>query len=210
MNKRFLTIMAIITVVFVGLLVFNKKEAPPQTNNTQTTNHTYGEGKSGVVLIEYGDFQCPACQDYYSVIKQIKEKYKDQITVQFRHFPIVSAHQNAMVAHRAAEAAAKQDKFWEMHDLLYQNQKSWDTSNSAMKFFEDYAMSLSLDMERFRQDAASEEVNSSIKADLEAGNSIGVGGTPSFVLDGKLIETPNSIESFEQLIDEAIKAKSTS
>ena len=77
-----------------------------------------GESKSGVTLIEYGDFQCPACQQYYPIFKQIKEKYKDQITVQFRHFPIVSAHQNAMVAHRAAEAASNQGKFWEMHDLL--------------------------------------------------------------------------------------------
>lgn len=210
MNKQFLTIMAVIVITFVGLLVFNKKDTPTQTNNDQTTNHQYGEGGSGVTVIEYGDFQCPACQTYYSVFKQLKVKYNDKVTFQFRHFPIVSAHQNAMAAHRAAEAASNQGKFWEMHDLLYENQKSWETSNSAIKIFEDYAMSLSLDMDRFRHDVASEAVNAKINADLEAGKSMGVGGTPSFVIDGKLIENPESLEAFEQLIEEAIKAKSTS
>lgn len=211
MNKRFLIIMALFVAVFIGLIVVNKKDTVTPTNVEQnTTNHTYGNGKKGVTLVEYGDFQCPACQNYYYIVKQIKAKFKDQIIFQFRHFPIVSAHQNAMVAARAAEAASNQGKFWEMHDLLYENQKNWESSSSAVKIFEGYAASLSLDIVRFRQDAASEDTNAKIQADFKSGEGVGVKGTPTFEIDGKIIENPQSLEAFEKLIEDAIKAKSTS
>jgi len=211
MNKRFLIIMTLFAAVFIGLIFVNKKSTTTTTNVEQnTTNHTYGNGKKGITLVEYGDFQCPACGNYYVIVKQIKEKYKDDVAFQFRHFPLVSAHQNAMVAARAAEAASNQDKFWEMHDLLYENQNYWSSSSSAVKIFEGYAASLSLDIVRFRQDAASEDANTKIQADFKAGKDAGVTSTPSFILNGKIIENPQSLEAFEKVIEDAIKAKSTS
>lgn len=206
MSKRFLAIIAAAVLVFVGLIVVNKKDdsSSTQSNSTSATNHISGEGSSGVTVIEYGDFQCPACFSYFPIFAQLKAEYEGRVTFQFRHFPLVQIHQNAMAAHRAAEAAGLQDKFWEMHDLLYQNQKSWESSNNAAQIFEDYAARLELDLEKYKSDVASTQVNDSIKADLKSGQDLGVTGTPSFAIDGKLIESPNSIEAFRELIDKAL------
>jgi protein-disulfide isomerase len=213
MNTRFVAILVAIAVLFAGLLLMNKRDADAPTNGgqpVQATNHVRGEGTSGVTLIEYGDFECPACAAYYPVLKQVKEKYGDQITFQFRHFPLIQIHQNAMAAHRAAEAAAKQDKFWEMHDLLYERQQSWKNSTNPASIFEGYAEELELDIERYKADVASSEINQIIQADLREGQALRLTSTPSFVLNGnKLEENPRDLDGFSALIDEAIKEKST-
>lgn len=215
MDRRFLLILLVLAVVFGGFLAFNKKGSDDSnggSNNSsgQPSSHTYGEGKSGVVLIEYGDFQCPACKAYYPIIKDVKEKYKEQITVQFRHFPLESIHPNARAAHRAAEAAGKQNKFWEMHDLLYENQDAWASLSDPAGIFEDYATRLSLNIDQFKSEAASSDVNSIINADISEGQKIKATSTPTFVLDGvKIEQNPRSVEDFYKLIDEAIAKKQT-
>jgi protein-disulfide isomerase len=211
MSKRFVAILVAIIVIFAGLLIFNKKDTKAPGGNdqpAQLTNHIYGEGKKGVTLIEYGDFQCPACGAYFPLVRQLKEKYKEDITFQFRHFPLVEIHQNALIASRAAEAAGMQDKFWEMHDLLYENQKSWEGSSTASKFFEDYAAQLSLNLDKFKSDMFSDTVNRIIQADRAEGKKQGFSSTPTFVLDGKKIEqNPRDFESFDKLIADTIAAK---
>lgn len=209
MSKRFLLVMALITALFVGLLFINKKEAGAPSVSGQVTNHVYGEGKSGVNVTEYGDFECPACYQYYPVFKQLKEKYKDQVTFQFRHFPIVSIHPKAMAAHRAAEAAGRQGKFWEMHDILYEQQNSWKEVPNQATVFEGYATQLGLDMEKFKQDVTSGSVAADIQADIKAGEDAGATGTPTFLIDGIRIDNPNSIEAFEKLIEDAIATKNS-
>lgn len=208
MNKRFVLILAAIAAIFVGLIFINKKDAgapaPSGDQEAGLTNHTFNEGSSGVTVIEYGDFQCPACFAYFPIFEQLKAKYQAEVTFQFRHFPIVSIHQNAMAAHRAAEAAGLQDKFEEMYRLLYERQKSWEASNSASGIFEGYAEELGIDMEQYKRDVNSETVGASIQADLQAGEDIGVSGTPSFVVNGELIETPTTQEAFEKIIDDAV------
>lgn len=207
MNRRFLIIMAVAIAAFAALIVVNKKDADAPNSGGQITNHVFNKGSSGVTVIEYGDFQCPACFSYYPIFKQLKEEYKDTVTFQFRNFPIISAHPNAMAAHRAAEAASNQGKFWEMHDLLYERQKSWEKSNNAAEIFSGYATELGLNMEQYTTDVNSSATNANIQADFKAGEEIGVTGTPGFVIDGKLIENPNSVEAFKKLIDEAIASK---
>src|SRR5690606_23603180 len=114
-NKFFIGILVAIAVVFGFVLIRDRDNST--TNNTDTpssqtaSNHVKGSDASGVVLVEYGDFQCPACGAYYPILKQIYEEYKDRITFQFRHFPLIQIHPNAMIAHRAAVAADKQGKF---------------------------------------------------------------------------------------------------
>ena len=210
MDRRFVLILLACLTLFVGLVFFLKKDAsaPSGGQSDATSNHVQGEGTSGIALVEYGDFQCPACGAYYPIVKQVKEHYGDQITFQFRNFPIVSAHPNAMSAHRAAEAAHMQGKFWEMHDLLYENQESWSSSSNPAAIFRSYAEDLGLDLERYTTDLAREEVADTIQADLQAGKDIGVAATPGFILDGKLIaNNPRSLEDFIKLIDEAIADK---
>ena len=226
MNKRFLVIIVVCVAVFAGLLVFNKKDSNTTNVNAEPSAHYYGaidesatsDGNAwrkapqqdAVVLTEYGDFQCPACGIYYQIVDQVKTKYKDQLAFQYRNYPLVSLHPNAMAAHKAAEAAARQGKFWEMYDLIYQNQDSWKDSNSPQNTFEGYAQQLNLDIEKFRSDVASEEVNAVIQADMKAGQDLDITGTPTFLIDGKKIENPTSADAFEKLIQDAIQSKKTS
>jgi len=208
MSKRFLLILAAILAVFVGAIAISKqnKDNGQPAPVANTTNHTQGNGK--VTLIEYGDFQCPACASYYPLLKSLKADYGDKFTFKFSHYPLVSIHQNAMAAHRAAEAAAKQDKFWEMHDTLYERQTVWASSQNASRIFEDYATELGLNIDQFKQDVASGEVNDIINSDVKAAQAAGATSTPTFVLEGKKIDNaPQDVDGFKKLIDEAIANK---
>lgn len=212
MSKRFLIIMAALVLLFIGVIVFGKDGDDSSSNNgdnsSQGSNYVLGAGTDGVTLVEFGDFQCPACGSYYSVLKQVKEKYGDRIKFQFRHFPLVQIHQNAMVAHRAAEAAGRQDKFWEMHDLLYERQQAWQDSSNPTTIMEDYASELGLNIDKFKTDFASASVNDTIQADIKAGQALGASSTPTFVLNGNKLEPlPTDVAGFSKLIDEAIAAQ---
>lgn len=213
MSKRFAIILAVILVAFGTIFFFTKNRAGAPSggdgNSTQTTNHIKGSTASGVVLLEYADFQCPACAQLYPVVSQVYEKYKDKIQFQFMHFPLYQIHQNAMAAHRAAEAASVQGKFWEMYDTLYARHSEWQSSSTPTVIFEGYANQLGLDVEKFKTDSASSAVNDTIWADINKGTSLKVSGTPTFFLDGKKIETQTTVEDFSKLIDEAIAQKSS-
>lgn len=212
MSKRFLLIMAAFVVVFIGILTVNKRKAAAPmpdngTNSAQLTNHTSGSGKKNVTLIEYGDLACPACYQYYPLVEAVREKYKEEITFQFRHFPLVEIHQNALIAAKAAEAADLQGKFWEMYSKLYENQPSWRESKTPQQFFDDFATQLGLDLNKFHEDMRSDSVNAIVQADRADAKKRGFSGTPTFVLDGKHIDSPRDVDGFSKLIDEAIKAK---
>ena len=201
-DKIFKIVMGVLIVGAFGMMLL---KGGGDSVNAQPTDHTYGKSDSPVRLVEYGDFQCPACFRYYPVLKEVKEKYKDQIAFQFRNFPLTSIHQNAMAAHRAAEAAANQGKFWEMHDLLYERQQSWSQSNSPAATIERYAEELGLDLEQFNADVAIAETLGVINADMDEGQSLGATGTPTFVLNGEKIVTPDpTLEAFSILIDQKL------
>lgn len=215
MSKRFLVILAACIVVFAGLLFFTKRDSN-STGNTggngnssaTLTEHKVGKGTTGVTLVEYGDFQCSACYQYYPILKQIKEKYGDQITFQYRHYPLTEIHQNALISARAAEAAGKQGKFFEMHDRLYEGQPTWSSSTNPTQIFEDYATQLALNLDQFRTDMKSEAANDAIQADRGEARRLGFSSTPTFELNGKKIESsPRSLDEFSKLIDDAIKEK---
>ena len=123
MDKRFWAILGVILVIFVGILAFNgNKKDDPATSNVAPTNHIKGQNKAGITLVEYGDYQCPFCGQYYPVVKQVTAKYDEQIKFQFSNYPLQQVHNNAFAAARAAEAADQQGKFWEMYDVLFVNQ----------------------------------------------------------------------------------------
>ena len=210
MSKRFLLILAGIVVLFGGLLFMSKREADAPSKNGDTatlSEHKSEEGSSGVTLIEYGDFQCPACGQYYPVIKQLKEQYKGRVTFQFRHFPLAEIHQNGLISSRAAEAAAMQGKFWEMHDKLYEGQQAWSTSTNPSPIFEQYAESIGLDVNKFREDAKGEQTNDIVRSDRAEAKKQGYQSTPTFVLNGQKIDNPTSLEAFTKILDDAIAAK---
>lgn len=211
MDKRFLAILVAIILIFGGIFWFSKSKSSQSNNgsgdSSQSEGSTNFEGNpdAKVQLVEFGDYQCPACYAYYPVVKQAVDKYQDKILFQFRNFPLVQIHPNAMAAARAAEAAALQGKFWQMHDMLYQNQNNWSSSQSAASIFESYAQQLGLDMNQYKQDVNSAQVLATINADVKAAQALGATGTPVFVLNGKKIESPGDLAGFSKVIDEALE-----
>lgn len=205
MNRNLLIIIGFLVLAFVGLIAFNRDGE--EAVAAEPSQHIYGEGGKQVTLIEYADFQCPACYDYEPTMQAIREKYKDEINFQFRNFPLAQIHPNALAAHAAAEAASRQGKFWEYHDLLYEEQKSWSTvsTNERSAVFEQYATQLELDLEQFRADIGDPGVRAIINADIKEGKSIGATGTPTFVLNGKKLDKISAdVDAFSKLIDEEL------
>lgn len=212
--KQVIVGVLIIAAIIGGAVVLGKKDEGAD-GGTQS-NHFYGKGDATVTLVEYGDFECPACAQYFPLVTQIKEEFKNDIRFEFRHFPIVSSHPTATAAHRAAEAAGKQGKFWEMHDRLFERQFEWRSTSSvnpnAIKTFETYAQELGLDVEQFKTDYAAGTTLSTISADTARGNQDGVSGTPAFYINGKKIEdntTFDSIEEMRSAINEALGKDTT-
>lgn len=210
MDKKFLIILSIILVAFIGYIFVAQRDSSQESSSTTSgataSNHKKGAGNKKVTLTEYADFQCPACGGYYPIIKQIKEKYGDDIAFEFKHFPIDSIHPNARAAHRAAEAASNQDKFFEMHDLLFENQQSWSSSTNARPLFESYATQLGLDIARYNTDFSTELTNEIINADINEGKSKDVSATPTFFLNGVKLDSGElrSVDQFSSVIDAEI------
>lgn len=158
-------------------------------DNGNIADHVGAQTDSRVVLIEYGDYQCPGCASASPVIKDVVEKYKGQITYIFRNMPLSQIHPNARAAAAAAEAAGFQGKYWEMHDKLYEMQNDWKNLSGTDRNdrFARYAAELGLDTERFATDVTDPRINQKLNYDTALAKKQGVTGTPSFFLNGKAI-----------------------
>lgn len=204
-NNRFLIVVAVIILTFIGL-VFVTRTTAPQEEKSTGSNNIYGNPDSKVTLTEYVDFQCEACYAFYPTVKAIKEKYKHTVKFQIKNFPITSSHQSAKMAAAYAESAARQGKFFEMHDKIFEGQKIWETAQKPNEYFDGYAKELGLDMEKLKTDVSSKSVSAVISADLAEVKALGGSGTPTFALNGKKIDNPkNAVEDFTKLLDEALK-----
>lgn len=166
---------------------------------------TYPQAK--VTLVEFGDYQCPACGAIEPAVEQLRSEYKGKVNFVFRNFPL-PMHQNAVIAAKAAEAAGMQGKFWQMHDLLYAEQNTWGESSSPTDDFLSYAKQLQLNTTKFQQALSSAAVSSKITGDQADGNSLGVDATPTFYINAiKFTDIP-SYAALKQALDTALsKAK---
>jgi protein-disulfide isomerase len=171
--------------------------------------HAVGDVKAPVTLEEFGDFQCPPCGLLHPVLKTMEQEFGPRVRIIFREFPLVSVHQYAAAAARAAEAAGMQGKFWEMHDLLYENQKSWSNAFDVRPIFEGYATKIGLDVDQFRRDSSSEAVAQRILVDGKRGTSLGVKGTPTLFMNGSEVpfETVLAPEKLRALVSTQLAAK---
>jgi protein-disulfide isomerase len=169
-----------------------------------------GAASAPVVLEEFGDYQCPPCGLLHPVLKKIEDDYGPRVRVVFRNLPLQSIHKNAFSAARAAEAAGVQNKFWQMHDMIYENQKDWKDSPEPRPLFTNYASRLGLDVEKFKADMDKTEVGARIVADLRRADSLGVKGTPTILLNGKELSAEQSLveANLRGAIDEALNGKS--
>ena len=169
--------------------------------------HSSGSASAPVTLEEFGDYQCPPCGAIYPELEKIKADYGDRLRLIFRQFPLTRIHPNALAAAHAAEAAALQGKFWQMHDQLYRNQKMWENSPDARTHFSNFARAIGLDAERFARDLDSEEVDKRVVADHERAKSLGVDGTPAFFLNGRKLPPSQTGKDVRAAIDDALGGK---
>lgn len=207
-GKRFWIILAVIIIGFFSFVIFNKEKSSDSNGSAsaQGSSNYYGKEDSPVTVTEFVDFQCEACYAYYPYVKQAKEKYKDQVKFQVRYFPITSGHQFAFQAARAAEAAARQGKFWEMHDKLFEGQKTWEQTQNPQTYFDQYAEAIGLDMNKYKADRDSADVAAVINKDLADVKELGGSGTPTFAINGKKIDkTEPTLEALSKMIEDALK-----
>lgn len=203
---------AVILAIFgLAMLVNSPTNSTTSSLKAPTLNekdlYTKGDIKAKVTLTEYGDFQCPACASYHPIVNAIVEEYKDKILFIYRDFPLVNTHKYAHLSSRAAFAANKQNKYWEMYDLLYQNQDSWAKSTNAQELFVDYAKSLGLDIDKFNSDLDSNEAKKFVDEALATATGLGLNSTPSFFINGAKIDNPNNFEEFKTLINNELNKK---
>lgn len=224
-RSRWIIFVLICIVTLGGLVLFSKKDSvnvdsldPAKAVSetaTEIGDQVYGNKASEVVLIEYGDFQCPGCAGAFPQLKTIKEAYKEQIAFIFRSFPLTAIHPNSLAASTAAEAAGLQGKFWQMHDKLYENQNAWSTIDASKRtdIFAGYAQDIGLNVEQFKTDLSDPKVTAKISRDRALGNKLGVDSTPTVYLGGtKLTEEETSDlvqangEKLMDKLDAALKA----
>lgn len=211
MDKRFIVILGVLVIGLGAIFVFGNKSDTAKTTatNAAVSNHIKGSPDSKVNLLAYGDFQCPVCSQYFQIEQQLIQKFGNDMSFTFRHFPLDNIHPNARAASRAAETAGLQGKFFEMHDLLYQNQSAWSSASDPLVVFTSYAEQLGLDVDKFKTEFASEAVNNTINADLNEGNGKGVAGTPTYFINGREINIKDlgSYENFEKIIQAELDKK---
>lgn len=163
-----------------------------------------GESESKINIIKYSDYQCPACKYYVSIEEQLKEEYGGDINITTKHFPL-NMHEYAQLAARAAEAARVQGKYQEMHDMIFAGQEQWARGNAEAMFI-GYARSLDMDIEKFRSDMNSADMQRIVMQDKREGLNLNVNSTPTFYINGvKLEQNPRTFEAFKAIIDNIVE-----
>lgn len=164
-------------------------------------DHILGPDSAPATMVEYGDFECPYCGMAHPIVKELIDRLGPQMRFVFRHFPLIQVHPHAEIAAEAAEAAGAQGKFWEMHDMLFENQDALDPDDLI-----GYAVELGLDQPRFISELASHVHAPRVLEDLTSGARSGVQGTPTFFINGEKHEGDFEYETLLGAIEEAIGA----
>jgi len=203
-------------IIILGLIVWglvvamNKAPAAPKGVGTPAdvtmADNVRGPMDAPVTLIEYSDFQCPACAAYYPLVERLFSESSTTLRFVYRHYPLPQ-HKNADLAARAAEAANSQGKFWEMSQQIFENQTSWSELGDARarQIFAGYAASLGLNMEKYSTDLESAGTKQKVRDQYREGVAIGINSTPTFFVNGKTITNPRNYDEFKKIIDDALK-----
>jgi len=198
-TKFFIGIMGTTVLIIIGALMLLSRPAKPLAREQLIPDMTpvRGNKDAKVWLVEFSDFQCPACKAFAGVVDALATAHPDTLYVAYRHFPLLQ-HPISKKAAIAAEAAGVQGKFWEMNKLLFTNQNSLSESKII-----DLAKQLNLDMTAFASSSADKKTEDKINADIAYGNTIGINATPTFFLNGVKLEvrTPNDLK---QKVEEAL------
>jgi protein-disulfide isomerase len=197
------SIVAIIAIL-VGVSQFKAGSKPIASEAViREDSHVTGPENAKVTLVEFGDYQCPACASSEPMIKQLIAAYPNDLRFSFRNFPLLSIHPNAMDTAKAAEAAALQGKFWEMHDLLYEQQNVWANLGNPDDQLKAYAEQLDLDVNKFMSDYRGQATTDRVNRDFNDGGALGVNATPTFYVNGEKVQNA-SYEELKKQIDAII------
>lgn len=209
--KQLAVIIAIVGSV-IGIFWYEPDTAPvvPASDALEVVADDWMKGnkEAPVTIVEYLDFECEACGAYYPVVKRLSEEFGNEVRFVSRYFPL-PGHKNSMTSALAVEAAGRQGKYWEMHNVVFENQRDWGEKQAPdPKIFENYARQIGLDMNQYGKDIASQELKDRIERDRKAGQKLGIMGTPTFFMNGKKIENPRGYESFKELIRSEVSSTS--
>lgn len=197
--------------IILGFILFKFGGEPVNRQPLTMRDSAYSKGapNAPITITEFADFQCPACRSARDVANQLLLAYPNDVRIVFRHFPL-PGHPHALLAAKVSEAAGAQGKFWEMHDLLYEQQAQWgDVANNRSQdivtgMFMGYAQQLGLDLDTFARDLDTNSYTEIIDADISAGAAAGVNATPTFFVNDTIISNP----SFDAIKKEIERQKS--
>jgi protein-disulfide isomerase len=206
---------AILVVVVGGMIalfaIANKPTdsgpAPVGDKTKIIRDNSHKEGTGPVQLVEFGDYQCPACGAAYPNVQKLLQDYNGKITFYFRNFPLDSIHKNARIGAEAAEAAGAQGKYFEMHDKLYESQKDWSEDADPTDKLVGYAKDLGLDTDKFKNALADEQYKSVIDQDVADGTALNINATPTFFINGTQVTGGFDYDSLKKAVDAALPAQ---
>lgn len=192
-----------VTILTLALALLGACSIPDVTAPAED-DHVRGPSTAKVTLIEYGDYQCPPCSNSSRDVERLLAEYPRDVRFIYRHFP-TRRHRNAVAAAKAAEAAERQGRFWQMHSSLFANQQDWYGVARPEQNFVRYARQLRLDEQRFREALAAPELDRRIRSSHESGRDVGVRGAPAFFLNGKrLIPPPLTYDALRRDVAQAL------
>lgn len=203
-ETKILGIIGVVTIALIAGAVFflSKGEKPVSVDSSllvkEDSNVSTDSGK--LTIVEFGDYQCPACAAAHGPLKQAISEHPGEIKFVFRHFPLAQ-HRNAEIAAQSVEAAKLQGKLWEMHDKLYESQGEWDEEANPLEFFKKYASGLGMDVDKFTADINSEASKQKVINDLADGTKLGVSSTPTLYFNSELYKGVISYENFKKEIE---------
>lgn len=212
-TSRSVVLIAVAFAAALGLAAFfASRGAEPTTTpvdmsalaDAATSHNVTGADNPAVTLVEYGDYSCPTCAQFYPMVAELLRRMPSELALEYHHYAIpVGSH--SFTAAFAAEAAAEQGRFWSMHDALFGTQSQWKNRTEVRDTFISMAGQLGLDTARFAADMDSPDIQSRVAADHVQGDAVGVAGTPSFFINGQRLNyLPRSVDEFEAIIRSVI------
>lgn len=195
-------------ILIVGVAYFFSGPVTPATEMaavepaqvTEGARHSFGPEEAQVTVVEFSDFQCPACKAAEPMIQQLKNNYSDSVKFVYRHFPLDSIHPNARLAAQASEVASDQGKFWEYHKILFDKQGEWSDvadKQQVLNLFGEYAAQLQIDKADFLEKIETQEVVERVAKDADLGSALRVSSTPTFYVNGKQTTAPQLLTAVE-------------
>lgn len=176
-------------IILIGAVIFlSKPEAPVVVDSSKLIRDNslkISTDSAKLTIVEFGDFQCPACKLAHPGLKQVLSEYASSVNFVFRHYPLPQ-HKNAIIGAKAVEAANMQGKVWEMFDKLYDSQEEWAESNTPVDIFKQYAKELGMDVDKFASDINNPALQEKITSDISDGNAVGINSTPTLFFNGEL------------------------